>query len=64
MHGVSTRQYGEVIPEMAETVSVSKSSVSPQMIEASQAEVEALSARRWDEVNGNDIYDFICTPRP
>jgi putative transposase len=35
---------------MADTVGVSKSSVSRQMIEASEAEVEALLSRRFDEV--------------
>jgi hypothetical protein len=34
MRGVSTRQYRSVIPEMADTVGVSKSSVSRQIIEA------------------------------
>ncbi len=37
MRGVLTRQYRGVIPEMADTVGVSKSSVSRQMIEASEA---------------------------
>ena len=50
MRGVSSRQYKRVIPQMADTVGVSKSSVSRQMIEASEAEVEALLSRRFDEV--------------
>lgn len=50
MRGVSTRQYQGVIPQMADTVGVSKSSVSRQTIEASEAEVEALLSRRFDEV--------------
>jgi transposase-like protein len=50
MRGVSTRQYRGVIPEMADTVGVSKSSVSRQMIEASEAEVEGLLGRRFDDV--------------
>jgi transposase-like protein len=49
MRGVSTRQYKGVIPKMAETVGVSKSSVSRQTIQASEAEVEALLQRRFDE---------------
>ena len=49
MSGVSTRQYRGVIPEMADTVGVSKSSVSRQTIEASEAEVEVLLSRRFDE---------------
>ena len=56
MRGVSTRQYRGVIPKMADTVGVSKSSVSRQMIEASEAEVEALLSRRFDEVKLLIIY--------
>ena len=56
MRGVSTRQYKAVIPAMAETVGVSKSSVSRQIIEASEAEVEALLSRRFDEVKLMIIY--------
>jgi transposase-like protein len=50
MRGVSNRQYKSVIPQMADTVGVSKSSVSRQMMEASEAEVEALLSRRFDDV--------------
>ena len=48
LRGVSTRNYQEVIPAMAETAGVSKSAVSRQMAEASEAEaeVEVLLARR------------------
>ena len=56
MRGVSTRQYKAVIPEMADTVGVSKSSVSRQIIEASEAEVEALLGRRFHELNLVVIY--------
>ena len=56
MHGVSTRQYKGVISEMADTVGVSRSSVSRQFVEASEAEVEALLARRFDEVKLLVIY--------
>jgi len=56
MRGVSTRQYAGVIPEMADTVGVSKSSVSRQTIEASEKEVEALLSRRFDEVKLLIIY--------
>jgi putative transposase len=56
MSGVSTRQYKSVIPEMADTVGVSKSSVSRQTIVASEAEVEALLSRRFDEVKLIIIY--------
>jgi len=56
MRGVSTRQYKGVISEMADTVGVSKSSVSRQFVEASEAEVEALLARRFDGVKLLVIY--------
>jgi putative transposase len=47
--GVCTRRYPGVIPKMADTVGVSKSSVSRAMIQASEAEVEKLLHRRLDE---------------
>ena len=56
LRGVSTRHYREVIPEMAETVGVSKSSVSRQTILAAEAEVEALQNRRFDAVKLLVIY--------
>jgi len=56
MRGVSTRNYKEVISTMAETVGVSKSAVSRRVIEASEAEVEALLARRFDELKLLVIY--------
>lgn len=56
MRGVSTRQYQGVIPQMAETVGVSKSSVSQQAIEASEAELDALLNRRFDDVKLLIIY--------
>ena len=56
MRGVSSRQYRDVIPEMADTVGVSKSSVSRQIIEASEAEVEILLGRRFDELKLVVIY--------
>ena len=42
MRGVSTRNYKEVIPSMAETAGVSRSAVSRRVFEASEAEVQAL----------------------
>jgi transposase-like protein len=54
--GVSTRNYKDVIPEMAETVGVSKSSVSRAAIEASEAEFEVLLSRRFDNVKLLIIY--------
>ena len=56
LHGVSTRNYKDVIPQMAETVGVSKSSVSRQAIEASEAELEALLSHRFDELKILIVY--------
>ena len=56
MRGVSTRNYKEVIPSMAETMGVSKSAVSRRVVEASEAEVEALLSRRFDELKLLVIY--------
>jgi putative transposase len=49
MKGVSTRNYQEVIPQMAETVGVSKSQVSREFVEASEQELKQLCERRYDE---------------
>jgi len=54
--GVSTRSYKDVIPEMADTVGVSKSSVSREFVEASAKEIESLFARRFDDVDILIIY--------
>jgi len=56
LEGVSTRRYQGVIPKMAETVGVSKSSVSRAMIQASEAQVEKLLNRRFDDVDLLIIY--------
>ena len=56
MRGVSTRNYKEVIPAMAETAGVSKSAVSRRVVEASEAEVEALLNRRFDGLKLLVIY--------
>ncbi len=49
LHGVSTRHYRQVLPEMAETVGISKSSVSREAIEASEQVLQALAERRFDD---------------
>ena len=49
MRGVSTRNYREVLPEMAETVGVSKSQVSREFVEASEKSLKALMERRFDD---------------
>jgi putative transposase len=50
LRGVSTRQYGAVLPQMAETVGVSKSSVSREAIEASEEELRRLGERRLESL--------------
>jgi putative transposase len=56
LNGVSTRRYQQVIPEMADTVGVSKSTVSRETIEASEAALEELMERRFDDVDLLIIY--------
>ena len=50
LRGVSTRQYQRVLPEMADTVGVSRSTVSRETMEAAAAELERLLNRRFEEV--------------
>jgi putative transposase len=52
MHGVSTRNYRKVLPQMAETVAVSKSNVSREFVEASEQTLKELCERRFE---GQDI---------
>jgi putative transposase len=49
LRGVSTRQYEQVLPEMAQTVGVSKSSVSREAIVASAQVLKDLAERRFDD---------------
>ncbi len=49
MRGVSTRNYGQVLPEMAETVGVSKSQVSRKFVEASEKSLKELMERCFDD---------------
>lgn len=49
MKGISTRNYQEILPVMAETVGVSKSSVSREFIEASEKTFKELCERRLDD---------------
>lgn len=56
LRGVSTRQYRAVLPEMAETVGVSRSSVSREAIEASEEELKRLGERRLEELGLLIIY--------
>jgi len=56
LNGVSTRRYQRVIPEMADTVGVSRSTVSRETVEASEAALQQLLERRFDEVELLIIY--------
>ena len=56
LHGVSTRNYEEVIPEMAETAGSLALGGEPGAIDASAAEVEALLSRRFDDLKLLVIY--------
>jgi len=50
LRGVSTRQYRAVLPKMAETVGVSRSSVSREAVEASEEELRRLCERRLEDL--------------
>ena len=56
LSGVSTRRYKRVIPQMAETVGVSRSAVSREAIAASEAALKKLAERRFDDVDLLVIY--------
>jgi transposase-like protein len=56
MKGVSTRKYRQIIPEMAETVGVSKSQISREFVAASEAELKQLCERRFDDMDLLVIY--------
>jgi transposase-like protein len=49
MSNVSTRQYAKVLPQMAQTVGVSKSQVSREFVEASEKQLQQLCERRLDD---------------
>jgi putative transposase len=56
LRGVSTREYQEVLPQMAQTVGVSRSAISRKAIEASEEELKQLQERRWEKVEILVIY--------
>jgi len=56
LRGVSTRQYEEVLPEMAATAGVSRSSVSRQAVEGSLEQLRQLRERRWESTELLVIY--------
>lgn len=48
--GVTTRKYGRVLPPIAGTVGIAKSSVPRGSVVQSRRVLEALAARRWDDM--------------
>lgn len=56
LRGVSTRQYEEVLPAMAATAGVSRSSISRQAIEGSVEQLRQLRERCWDKTDLLVIY--------
>ena len=56
MRGVSTRNYEEVVPELADRCGVSRSAVSRQLQQASAEALKELCERRFDEVELLVIY--------
>jgi putative transposase len=49
LRGVSTREYQEVLPQMAETVGVSRSAISRKAVEASAEQLQQLQERHWED---------------
>jgi transposase-like protein len=62
--GVSTRKYREVLPQIADSVGIARSSVSRRFIEASGQQLAMLQKRRFDDVDLLAIYiDGIVVAR-
>ena len=49
LRGVSTRNYAEVVPQMAASCGVSRNAVSQQFIEGSEESLRRLAERRFDQ---------------
>ena len=56
LRGVSTRNYAKVLPEMAESVGISRSAVSREFMAASEAQLKGLCERRFDELEILIVY--------
>lgn len=56
LRGVSTRNYAEVVPTMAESVGISRSSISREGKGASEKELARLCEKRFDELDLLVIY--------
>ena len=56
LRGISTRQYCEVLPEMASTCGVSKSNVSREAAEAGEETLKELLERHFEDIDLLVIY--------
>ena len=56
LRGISTREYQDVLPQMAETVGVSRSAISRKAIDASVEQLKELQERRWENMEILMIY--------
>jgi transposase-like protein len=56
MKGVSTRKYKDILPQMADTVGVSKSQISREFITTSEKHLKQLCERKFDDSNILAIY--------
>jgi transposase-like protein len=56
MRGISSRNYQEILPQMAQTVGVSKSQISREFLEASEQSLKELCERRFDDKDILVIY--------
>jgi putative transposase len=56
LHGISTRNYRKVLPQMAETVAVSKSNLSREFVEAGEQTLQELCERRFEGKNILIVY--------
>jgi putative transposase len=56
MAGVSTRNYAEVLPPMAETVGISRSSVSRRLVAAAPAAMKSLAERKFEQLDVLAVY--------
>jgi transposase-like protein len=56
LKGVSTRRYRDVVSQMAESLGISKSALSRQVIEAGEKLLKELAERRFDELEILIIY--------
>jgi len=56
LRGISTREYQEVLPQMAATVGVSRSAISRKAIYASVEQLKELQERCWENVEILVIY--------